>query len=43
MTKRELIDFFKGQKEVSEKVEVDLVIGLLQMLDESEEEVESEN
>jgi hypothetical protein len=43
MTKRELIDFFKGQKEVSEKVEVDLVIGLLQMLDEPEEEVESEN
>ena len=43
MTKRELIDFFKGQKEVNEKVEVDLVIGLLQMLDEPEEEVESEN
>jgi hypothetical protein len=43
MTKRELIDFFKGQKEVNEKVEVDLVIGLLKMLDEPEEEVESEN
>ena len=43
MTKRELIDFFKLQKEVNEKVEVDLVIGLLKMLDESEEEVESEN
>jgi hypothetical protein len=43
MTKRELIDFFKGQKEVNEKVDVDLVIGLLKMLDEPEEEVESEN
>ena len=43
MTKRELIDFFKGQKEVNEKVDVDLVIGLLKMLDEPEEEVEPEN
>jgi hypothetical protein len=43
MTKRELIDFFKGQKEVSEKVDVDFVVALLNMLDEPEEEVESEN